>query len=85
MNDYLLVARHSEPCNVIKREVSVMDEEIKDLNGEEPVTESANSTANKDVTAKKERWGLRWLAVIVSGLVIGAVIAVVFIAITTGK
>ena len=60
-----------------------MDEEIKYLNGEEPVTESANSTANKDVTVKKERWGLRWLAVIVSGLVIGAVIAVVFIAITT--
>lgn len=62
-----------------------MDEEIKDLNGKEPVTESANSTANKDVTVKKERWGLRWLAVIVSGLVIGAVIAVVFIAVTTGK
>lgn len=62
-----------------------MDEEMKKVSEEETVTESFDSTVKKDVTVKKERWGLRWLAVIVSGLVIGAVIAVVFLAITTGS
>ena len=51
-----------------------MDEEIK-----------IEQTENKEETVKKERWGLRWLAILASGLVFGAIVAIIFLAITTNK
>ena len=52
-----------------------MDEEIK-----------AEATEEKTSTEKKkENIGLRWLAVLTAGLVFGAIIAIVFLALTTNK
>ena len=52
-----------------------MDEEIK-----------AEATEEKTNTEKKkENIGLRWLAVLTAGLVFGAIIAIVFLALTTNK